>query len=311
MRPEKITLFCFFASYLLAMALEATRLIRSTTINRAAAWLCAAAGFAAQTAYLIVRSRGVDLPPLLASTHDWLLVLSWLTVVFYLTVALVHREIAVGLFLLPLVVWLVGVSQFVSRTPNPDLVSLKSWGMAHAAFLVFGITGVVMAAGASLMYLVQHARLKRGRAEAPGLRLFSLEYLARMNWWCIVVSVPLLTLGMSTGMLLIWLSRNTAQPISIWNFSFLASGLSWLGLVLLFAWLLASRRPSGRIVAWRTLIAGGFVLATLLTLSALDGGVHGSAPTGSRKKILPGAAHVSDLSPTVPGSRLAQSGRVA
>jgi len=51
-------------------------------------------------------------------------------------------------------------------------------------------------------------------------------------------------------------------------------------LVVLFGWLLTSRRPTGRIVAWRTLLAGGFVLATVVTLGIVSGGMHGmSRPT--------------------------------
>jgi hypothetical protein len=149
--------------------------------------------------------------------------------------------------------------------------------MAHATFLVLGIAGVTIAAGLSVMYLFQHARLKRGLIESTGLKLFSLERLARLNWWCIVTAVPLLTLGLATGVLLIWQSQKTAAPVSLWQWPFLASGVGWLTLVLLFGWLLAARHATGRLVAWRTLLAGGFVLATLVTLSIADGGLHGTS----------------------------------
>jgi hypothetical protein len=55
------------------------------------------------------------------------------------------------------------------------------------------------------------------------------------------------------------------------------SGLSWLALVALFGWLLTSRRPTGRLIAWRTLLAGGFVLVTLISLGIVSGGMHGDA----------------------------------
>jgi hypothetical protein len=134
---------------------------------------------------------------------------------------------------------------------------------------------VTIAAGLSLMYLFQHSRLKRGLTESPGLKLFSLERLARMNWWSIATAAPLLTLGMATGVLLTWQSQKTAAPVSLWQWPFLVSGIGWLILVLLFGWLLASRHATGRLVAWRTLLAGGFVLATLVTLSIASGGLHG------------------------------------
>jgi ABC-type uncharacterized transport system permease subunit len=269
------SLTCFLASYALAAALEATRLVRPMPINRWAAWVAALAGFLAQTIYLLHRSSATDLPPLLASTHDWLLVVAWLTVPVYLLIALLNRDVPVGLFILPAALLFVIASRFVSHEANPHLNSLRWWGMAHAAFLVLGIAGVVIAAGFSVMYLIQYSRLRHRTGESDGFRLFSLERTARLNWWCVVVSVPLLSLGMATGALLTWLSQKTGQPVSIWNWSFLVSGLSWLVLVALFGWLLTSRRPTGRIVAWRTLLAGGFVLATFVTLGIVSGGMHG------------------------------------
>jgi hypothetical protein len=296
MRPEKISLMCFFASYVLAMLLDATRLVRSSALNRWGAWLAAAAGFVAQTTYLIVRSRAVDLPPLLGSTHDWLLVLAWLGVLVYLLLAVVNRDVPVGLFLLPIIIVLVGSSRFVSHEPNPDLTAQKDaihwWGMAHATFLVLGIGGVIFSAGVSLMYLAQHSRLRHRQGEPPGMRLFSLERLRWLNWWSVVLSAPLLTLGMATGVLLTWLSKSAEQPVSLFRWTFLVATVAWLGLVLLFGWLLTARHQTGKIVAMRTLLAGGFLLATMLTLNFATGGIHGvkqgAAPGTSRVSIFSG-----------------------
>ncbi|OAI53552.1 hypothetical protein AYO47_04565 [Planctomyces sp. SCGC AG-212-M04] len=276
MNLANTSLNCFLASYALATALEATRLVRPMPVNRWAAWVAALAGFIAQTIYLLYRSRAVDLPPLLASTHDWLLVVAWLTVPVYLLISLLNKDVPIGLFILPAALLFVIASRFVSLEPNPHLDSLRrGWGMAHASFLVLGIAGVVIAAGFSVMYLIQYSRLRHRTGESEGLKLFSLERIARFNWWCVVVSVPLLSLGMATGALLTWLSQKTNQPVSLWNWSFAVSGGAWLVLVALFGWLLTSRRPTGRIVAWRTLLAGCFVLATVVTLGIVSGGMHG------------------------------------
>jgi hypothetical protein len=303
MNLANTSLTCFLASYALATALEATRLIRPMPVNRWAAWLAGGAGLVAQTVYLIYRSRAADLPPLLASTHDWLLVVAWLTVPVYLLISLLHRDVPVGLFILPAALLFVIASRFVTLEPNPQLDSLRWWGMAHASFLVLGIAGVVIAAGFSVMYLIQYSRLRHRTAEYEGLKLFSLEWIARLNWWCVVVSVPLLSLGMATGALLTWLSQKTSQPISLWNWSFLVSGLSWLALVALFGWLLTSRRPTGRIVAWRTLLAGGFVLATFLTLGIVSGGMHGMSKPASTSFSLPAPSPRLAFEPPTPWDR--------
>jgi len=73
-----ITVFCFLASYLVASVLEVIRLRGKSVINL---WMMkgfAAAGLVAHTWYLINRAQQTNLPPLLSSTHDWLLVLAWL-----------------------------------------------------------------------------------------------------------------------------------------------------------------------------------------------------------------------------------------
>lgn len=278
MHPEKISLLCFFASYLVALALKAAQVLKKLTALHWLAWGFGAAGLLAQSIYLVVRSRAVtNLPPLLSSTHDWLLVLSWLAVLLYLFVQLVDRRVALGLFVLPVVLALVGVSKFVSTTPDPRLVQqpLRGLGMFHASLLVIGMAGVAVGFVVSLMYLVQHRRLKQKAAEPPGLHLLSLERLSRINWWAVILSVPLLTVGMGTGVWLSILSAKSETPVSLAHWDFMISGVLWLGMTVLFAWLVTVRRPSGKLVAWRTAWACGFLFSTWLLLQLVSGG-HGT-----------------------------------
>lgn len=273
----KISLFCFFSSYLVAFLLEALLLLKKLTFSRWLALGFAAAGLAAQTAYLIVRSQAADLPPLLNSTHDWLLVLSWLAVVLYLFLELIDRQLALGVFVLPIVLALVGAAPFVSKQHNQGINELRGLGMLHASLLVVGMLGVSTSLVASLMYLRQHWRLKRKLAEPEGLHLLSLEKLNSMNWWSIVLSVPLLTLGMASGVWLSYLSKDTGNPIGLDRPEFIVFGALWAAMAALFIWLLLARRPAGRLVAWRTAWACGFLLATMLVLGVFSsGGVHGT-----------------------------------
>ena len=105
---ERISLVCFFSSYLVAWLLELTQLSHASRLNRWAAIVFSAGGLIAQTAYLIVRSRRHDLPPLVGSVHDWLLVLAWLAVLLCLGLQLWNRQSAIGIFCLPVVLVLVG-----------------------------------------------------------------------------------------------------------------------------------------------------------------------------------------------------------
>ncbi len=274
---DKVSLACFFSSYLVALGFEAAQLLKKHAASHWLALVFAGAGLIAQTIYLIVRSRTAGMPPLLSSTHDWLLVLAWLLVLLYLFVELIDRNVSLGIFTLPAVLILVGVSRFVSDIPNPALGRLRGLGMFHAAMLVLGMAGVFVGFVMSMMYLVQHRRLKHKRGEPGGLHLLSLETLSRVNWWSVILSAPLLTIGMGTGVWLTFLSTGTDTPVDLGRWQFVVSGIVWLAISALFVWLLAVRRASGKVVAWRTMWACGFLIATLMLLQIFSGGgIHGT-----------------------------------
>ncbi|MEW4487485.1 hypothetical protein AB1L42_05355 [Thalassoglobus sp. JC818] len=275
MRLENVTVFCFFASYLCALVLELTQFLRQSVTMKWSSLGLTFAGLIAQTIYLVERSRQTDLPPLLGSSHDWLLVSAWLAVVWFLGMKVWDSRLSIGIFVLPLVLVLVGTSQFASSEPNPR-VGISYWGsLLHAALWVFGILGVILAMIVSVMYLLQHRRLKHKRAELPALHLLSLERLNRINWWLIVCSVPLLTLGMITGLWMSYLAQSSSDPVSLANSTFVAFSLIWLGMAVLFGWLVVSRKATGRLVAWRTMLACTFLLVTLLAIKFLSvDGIH-------------------------------------
>ncbi|MGE5195058.1 MAG: hypothetical protein ACM3U2_21400, partial [Deltaproteobacteria bacterium] len=102
-----VTIICFLASYLIALALELGRLLGRSRISRFVMVGFGLAGFVAHTIYLLNRSQQTHLPPLLSSTHDWMLVLAWILVLFYLFLTLVQQELAVGMFALPVVLLLI------------------------------------------------------------------------------------------------------------------------------------------------------------------------------------------------------------
>ena len=267
-----VSIFCFLASYLVALGLEGVRLVRRTAISRAALIAFAAAGLVAHTAFLYFQSQRANLPPLLSSTRDWMLVLAWVGVVLYLFLTSVDRDLAIGVFLLPLVLLLVGAAYLVRGAPDTavaDYEGVRAWAMLHASLLVFGIAGVLIGFVLSLMYLVQHHRLKRRQVLQNGLTLPSLARLARLNWWAVMISVPLLTLGMGVGVGLALLSEDRrltwTDPVVVGN------AVAWLAMAVLFVWLARRDHPAGKQVASLTLWAFGFMLVTVLGLQVLTG----------------------------------------
>lgn len=273
---QNVTLFCFFASYLSALALEGARLLRPSNLCRLLALAFSIAGLVAHTIYLVVRSRSVDLPPLLGSTHDWLLVLAWTIVLTHILVNATNRQVASGVFFLPVILLLVGAARYVNDTVESQQGTLYWWKMTHASFLVLGIVGTTLSLPISVMYLMQHRKLRNKVAANDGVQLFSLETLGVWNWRLIVFSVPMLTLGMACGVALSVLSQGTEQAVDLTSWPFLILGGMWLVMIALFVWVITARRISGRVIAWRTAIVCGVLLASLLVLQVFSsGGVHG------------------------------------
>ncbi len=276
---SNVTVLCFFATYLLVLGLEWLRTVRPHRLIRPVALVLALAGLVAHTSFLLEQSRQSGLPPLLSSTRDWLLVLAWLGAVLYFFLGVMDRELSIGLFLFPVVIVLIGASYFVSVLTNPVVVpqadatglAVRHWAMLHATLLVFGIGLVVTGLVLSLMYLVQHRRLKQKHGTHEGLSLPSLEKLARLNWWAVLTSIPLLVLGMATGVGLSWMqlggpTRAFSDPVVMGN------AAAWTVMAVFFLWLRFTRRPAGKQVAWLTIWAFGLVLVTLVGLQVLSGG---------------------------------------
>lgn len=204
-----VTVFCFLASYLVAFGLELFRLYGRSKINRLILAGFGIAGFIAHTWYLMNRHSETHLPPLLASTHDWMLVLAWVLVLFYLFLTLVlsvsKQDLAVGVFALPVVLLLVGSAYFLSQDPGGAVAlerARRGWGILHAALLVFGMTTGAAGLVSGIMYLIQHRRLRTRHVESTGLRMPSLARLAQVNRWSMMLTFFLLTLGFASGIYL-------------------------------------------------------------------------------------------------------------
>ncbi|HSG71460.1 MAG TPA: cytochrome c biogenesis protein CcsA [Planctomycetaceae bacterium] len=274
---SNVSVFCFLASYFVTGLLEASRLWGKYTISRLVLKLFGLAGFVAHTWYLINRSQQTTLPPLLSSTHDWLLVLAWLTVLLYLFLTTIDRDLAIGMFLMPVVLALIGAAYFVGQVPN-QLVSNNvlaqqarhGWALLHASLLVLGMAGGVIALVVGMMYLVQHHRLKQKQTMTEGVTLPSLGRLARMNWWSVMISVPLLTLGMAVGVGLgIWTLQGPA-PLSFTDPVIVTYGVAWLVMIGFFVWLLTTKRPQDRQIASLTIWSFSFLLVSIVVLSIIS-----------------------------------------
>jgi ABC-type uncharacterized transport system permease subunit len=277
---------CFLASYACAFGCELSQLKWRHALTRITALLFAAAGLVAQTHYLLNRSfRSGNLPPLLSSAHDWLLVLAWVVVLVYLFVALVDSRLATGLIIWPLVLLLVSAAQFVSASPRQQWDHHRGWIMFHVSTLALGTAGVMLGLVLSLLYLWQHRRLKHRQASNNGVRLPNLELIERLNRWAILVAVPLQTLGIVSGFGLSVFSKGIDLQTTWVDPIVIGGALTWVLMGVLFVWLLTQKRSPGRQIALLTAWSCGFLIVTFIGLDILTSAIgmrHGTAAPGQQ-----------------------------
>jgi ABC-type transport system involved in cytochrome c biogenesis permease subunit len=261
---ERITVLCFGSSYAVALALELAQCMRPSSWARALGLAFGIAGLLAHSIYVSVQ------PLDLATPFGSLLFLAWILAVFYVYGALHHRRQAWGLFVLPLVLGLVVLAALIS--PGADqgdgsflrtLVSFQGerfWGVIHGTLVLLAAVGVSVGFVASVMYLVQVARLRNKALPGRGMKLLSLERLEDMNRRAILLAFPLLTAGLLVG---IGLMVHGDETLGDWSSP---KVLSALGLWAVFALLLFVRygsRARGRQVALLTIAAFALLVITL------------------------------------------------
>jgi ABC-type transport system involved in cytochrome c biogenesis permease subunit len=273
---DRLSVLCFAGTYGLALLAELARFFVRSSIR----WYVAAGlmtlGWLVQTAFLA--NLALKNPFVLVTTaFESVMVLSWIIALIglYLMVRS-PKPVAVGVFVLPLVLGLVLAGWFAPR--QSDWLEwggmITFWGTVHGIFLLGGAVFTCVAFFAGLMYLTQMRRLKAKRPTPFGLGLLSLEQSERINRAAITIAFPLLTFGLLIGIVLSmvpYASKNggmTTHTLQWTDPKVLSALLMWL----VFAVLLHARfRPAmrGKSVMLLTIIAFGFLVFTWVGIEAL------------------------------------------
>jgi ABC-type transport system involved in cytochrome c biogenesis permease subunit len=270
MSMDRITLFCFGASYAVALALELIQLVWPRAVQRLMATLFAGAGLLAHTLFLAVQR-----PPL-RDPYGSLLLLAWILAIFYLYGSVHHRRLAWGVFVLPV---LLGVIVLAAASGRPSdhgsarwdlpLDAEALWRILHITFFILAAVGVCVAFVASVMYLVQARRLREKVLPSHGLRLLSLERLEEMNRRAITWSFPLLTAGLLIGTIQMWYAGSRLQDWS--DPRILTTVILWLVFAIVL-YLRYGYHLRGRSVALLTIMAFALLLLTLVTQHSFTAG---------------------------------------
>jgi ABC-type uncharacterized transport system permease subunit len=285
---DRLTVLCFAGTYGLALIAELARFAVRSAVRWYVTVGLTALAWVVQTAYLVNLARVNHEVPV-TTPFESLLVLSWIfaAVGLYLMVR-APKPVAVGTFILPLVLALTTVAgTLIPR--QADWGSFHGgatafWGSVHGVFLLAGAVSTCVAFAAGLMYLVQSNRLKHKRPSRFGFGLPSLEKSERLNRGAITLAFPLLTFGLLIGILLSLAGQASGAPG--WTDPKVVSALAmWL----VFAVLLHARyRPAmrGRGVMVLTIIAFAFLVFTWVGVEVLHlptaHGAHHTTTAGRR-----------------------------
>ena len=231
---------------------EAALAYASPRTARAATW-GVRLGWLAQTALLAAQAARADGFPW-ASFSGSLNLFVWLVVGAYLIWGCRPRFRLLGLSVMPLAAALFAVARVGGGTGAGSGGAYGSvFLVLHVGFVLAAFAGFTLAAALAGLYLWQERRLKSRAADILRLRLPPLAALERLTWRTVVVSLPLLTLGLAAG--IVRLRQDGAA-------------FDALEAVTLLTWLVygafLALRPSGRRAAYLAL--GGFALVILARL---------------------------------------------
>ncbi len=280
-----VGVICFAASYLVAFALEVSRLVFRSGVRGALMLGFAGAGLVAHSAYLYYRAVNTAGSPL-SSQQDWYMLAAWALVAVYLYLVYYHPQTAFGLFLLPVALGLVAAGKFfASSEPFAREPASKVWGIIHGTSLLLTAVAVSVGFAAGLMYLSQTRRLKHKLPPIPGLRLPSLEWLGKVNSRAIVISLLTLAIGLVSGIILQVIGSHEQDAALPWNDPVV------LSTELMFGWLLFATivgvlyRPSrkGHKVASLTVVSFLF-LVIALAIGLLGKTQHGGGNENGQEK---------------------------
>jgi ABC-type transport system involved in cytochrome c biogenesis permease subunit len=292
---DRLSVLCFAGTYGLALMAELARFFVRSGIRWYIAAGLMALGWLVQTAYLTNLVLKNPMVPV-TTPFESIVVLSWIVALIglYLMVRS-PKQVAAGIFVLPLVLGLVIVAGWFAPRHSDWLEwggMIAFWGTVHGIFLLAGAVFTCVAFFAGLMYLVQMRRLKTKQLSRFGLALPSLEQSERINRGAITVAFPLLTFGLVIGMVLSIAARYEGNTVAMthtlrWTDpKVLSALLMWL----VFAVLLHARfRPAmrGKSVMVLTIVAFAFLVFTWVGIEALRlPTAHSSPKTTTVERML-------------------------
>ena len=192
----------------------------------------------------------------------------WLLAVAYLYTEVATDERAMGVFIVPLLVVLQGVSALSDRVIEPTPVLESPWLAVHVSSLLFAYAAFALACVIGITYVLLFRELKSKRLGFFAARLPSLQALDAMNGRAVGVGWLFLTVGLAVGAVwLVQLQPDTVDPrvraMSLFDPKISVVVLSWL----VYSFELYARRAigwSGKRAAWLSAVGFSIILLNLV-----------------------------------------------
>lgn len=301
---SKITITCFFSSYLVVLVLELLRLWGRFPGRGVLVIGMMSVGLFTHVCYLVFRAAGQTTAEAgrLATWSDWGLVLALGLAICFFLFYLRQAETFISFFFLPAVLVTILLS-LAARDLQPFSrgEATEVWRTVHAVAMVVGSVAVLIGFLAGMMYLIQSWRLKHKRA-ASILKLPTLESSSRLNRQCLIVSTTAVAIGLLAGIVM---------NLNRWGYVGWTDPDVLLSLMLLL-WLLGATAleffyapaSHGRKAVYLTLASLGFlILAMIGVLTTPHGRAERDDLSMSREASVAGSAvatAVSSIPPHLP-----------
>lgn len=191
----KITLLVYLVATVLFLVDVITRRMK---LGRIARWILAG-GFLLHCGTLVSRYFATGHVPVV-NMHESLSFFAWAVIGIFFLFDLKYRLDILGAFSCPLALALM-IMGAATTAPTPTInPALDSWWFpVHVALAFLGYAVFALSFVAAVMYLLQERMLKSKSFSGLYYRLPSLEVLDNINYRCLTIGFPLMTMGIISG----------------------------------------------------------------------------------------------------------------
>ena len=235
-------------------------------LGRAAHWLIAG-GFLLHLAFTIARYFEAGHTPI-TNLHESLSFFSMTIIGVFIIFERKYHVFILGSFVTPLALLLMlASSQYSSAIPELPPALKSKWLFIHTTLAFLSYATFAVAFGAAIMYLIQERFLKKKRLGSLYQKLPSLDMLDDINYRCLTLGFPLLTVAIITGAIwaeTAWGTYWSWDPKETWSL------ITWL----IYAALLHGRLTTGwrgRRAAYLSIVGFFILLFTFLGVNLLPG----------------------------------------